>query len=225
MDSTIEKPVRPCRAPARRAWRKLAASGFVLAAVLFGPRYAAEPPGPRVRNGSFELDRFTRRPGYAAANGGITGCRIKGNVGINPCHLSKRGKRRSYDFADNGVIPDGEQVAFLQNIGELRQTIAGFRAGRRYRVVYYENGRVMRATPKDPVVEVLLGGEVVVSRHSVPPVETVKFHTVPYFRVESAVFIPKRDGAYELVFRTSQGGGTSLLLDNVRIEFLGPVRP
>jgi len=183
------------------------------------PATRFEASGPVVLNSSFEADHYMRRPGYAGPNRGITAWQWQGNVGVNPCwgDRFRRWGGRS-DFADNGRIPDGGQVAFIQSTGELRQRISGFRKGRRYRVVYYENGRVTRAISKDPVLEVLIGDRIIVSPHPVPAVEAKGRHTTPYFRVESAEFPAPPSGEADLVFRTLQPGGTSVLIDAIQIE-------
>ncbi len=183
------------------------------------PTFPVEASPPVVLNGSFEADHFTRRPGYAAVNGGITAWRSEGNAGVNPTWGDPlRDWAEKQDFTDNGLMPDGRQAAFIQGKGTLRQTIPGFKAGRRYQVRYFENGRVTRAVKDDPVVVVRLGGEVVVSAHSVPALDPARRHDTPYFRVRSAPFVPSRSGACELVFETLGAGATTVLLDAVTIE-------
>jgi len=183
------------------------------------PTLSVETASPVVLNGSFEADHFMRRPGYADANGGITAWYTTGQTGINPTwgdRLHDWGERS--DFTDNGRVPDGRQAAFVQGAGVLRQAIPGFRAGRAYRVRYYENARATRGTPNDPLLKVQLGGETIVSAHSVPAIEPRGRHDSPYFRVESAPFIPLRSGTYELVFRALSTGPTTVLLDRITVE-------
>jgi hypothetical protein len=43
-------------------------------------------------------------------------------------------------------------------------------------------------------------------------------HRTPYFKVESAAFPAPDSGAIDLVFRTREKGGTSVLIDGVRVE-------
>lgn len=183
------------------------------------PTVPVETGPPVVLNGSFEADHFLRRPGYAETNGGISAWRTEGKVGINPTwgdRLHYWGEQ--HDFTDNGRISDGRQAVFIQGSGALRQAIPGFQAGHVYQVRYYENARVTRGVKSDPVLGVQLGGEVVVSVHSVPAVEPQGRHNAPYFRVWSAPFTPTRGGAYELVFRALSAGPTTVLLDHITVE-------
>ncbi|MFN7564392.1 MAG: hypothetical protein ACK5TH_21655, partial [Prosthecobacter sp.] len=84
-----------------------------------------------IPNPSFEAQAFTVWPGYASGNGGaITGWTFQGNAGLNPA--------AGNPFADNGTVPHGTNVAFLQSIGDmdtqLTTTITGLTVGAVYRV-------------------------------------------------------------------------------------------
>jgi len=170
-----------------------------------------------VENPGFETGTFKVYPGYARQNGdAIPGWKYEGSVGINPVFAPKP----KHAFSDNGHIPEGRQVAFLQNCGTLSQEIAGFEQGKRYRVCFRENARHNNAPDRNPRLRVTLGGEVVVSEHAVLPVTRIDDHTVPYARVESAVFTAPRDGAFELVFETTFPDRVAVLLDQITIEEL-----
>jgi len=176
----------------------------------------ASAAAPQVANPSFEAGRYTTWPGYARGNGGkIAGWTFRASAGINP--VWREGQRPDHAFSDNGRVPDGRQVAFIQNVGSLSQTIQGFVKGRRYRVTYWENGRHNNAPQRTPRLKVTLGGELVVSEHAVKPVELIGKRTVPYAFVESAVFTASRDGAFDLVFTTTFGDRVAVLLDGVCI--------
>jgi hypothetical protein len=194
------------------------ARGLLLATLLLVARATAEP---LVRNPGFEEDAYTVSPGYARQNGAaITGWTLSGGAGLNPVWRDT-GRKAVLDapFHDNGRVPEGRQIAFIQGPGTLRQTVTGFRLGRRYRVTYRENARVQRRGDEWPTVQVLLGGLVVVSPHEVTPVAATDAVEVPFARVESAWFTPTVDGDLELVFETVQKAlTTSILLDHVRIE-------
>jgi hypothetical protein len=177
---------------------------------------AALAAGPTVSNPSFEADRYGNWPGYARGNGGtIAGWQWKGSAGINP--IWREGGRPDHAFSDNGRVPNGRQVAFLQNVAELRQSVAGFEKGTRYRVTYWENARHNNAPTRNPRLKVTLGGETVVSEHRIGPVEAIGHRTLPYHYVESAVFTARRDGAFTLVFHTTFGDRVAVLLDRMRI--------
>ena len=49
-------------------------------------------------------------------------------------------------FHDNGRIPDGRLVAFLQKSGSLQQRITGLEPGQRYELQYYVNSRARHST-------------------------------------------------------------------------------
>jgi len=175
--------------------------------------------GPKVANPSFEADRFSRWPGGAGQNGRrITGWQFTGNAGVNPVWEGEgKAARPRHAFSDNGRIPHGRQVAFIQNVGSLKQTIAGFEKGRRYRVTYRENARHNNAPSRNPRLKVLLGGQLIVSEHAVTPAERIDTRTLPYAYVESAVFTAPADGAFDLVFATTFGDRVAVLIDQVRI--------
>jgi len=182
---------------------------FIVAGLVHG--------APKVENPGFESGTFAVYPGYARQNGGaIVGWKIEGNVGINPVFAPKARQA----FSDNGRIPEGRQVAFLQNCGKLSQEIAGFEPGKRYRVCFRENARHNHAPDRNPRLKVTLGGEVIVSEHAVLPVGGFEEYGTPYARVESAVFTAPRAGAFELVFETTFADRVAVLLDQITIEEL-----
>ena len=94
-----------------------------------------------IPNPSFETDTFTVFPGYVSGNAPITGWTGNNNdrVGLNPATSSP--------FADNGAIPAGAQVAFIQNdvatIGgvTLSAVISDLVVGETYKVTFRVNAR------------------------------------------------------------------------------------
>lgn len=170
---------------------------------------------PKVANPSFEADRYGTWPGTARANGGkVTGWTVSGNVGINP--VWEQGRPR-HAFSDNARTPHGRQVAFIHNVGSLKQHVAGFETGKRYRVTYWENGRHNNAAKRNPRLKVTLGGQLIVSEHAVAPAEPVDSRALPYAYVESALFAAPADGACDLVFTTTFGDRVAVLIDQVQI--------
>jgi len=178
---------------------------------------------PVIQNASFEQDAFSVSPGYSRQNGGaISGW--QGGSGVNPIWEDPRNRKGPQaPFWDNGKLPRGRQLAFIQGPGRLAQLVPGFEAARRYRVTYRENARVHKpsAEARWPVLEVSLGDQIVVSPHEVTPVTRAKDFTAPFVRVVSGEFAAPRDGPFELVFRTTQQQGSMVLLDDVRIEQVG----
>ncbi len=111
-------------------------------------------------NPSFEADVFGAWPGYVSGNFPITGWASLPNHGLNPAGGSS-------PFANNGAIPHGSQVAFMQGDGVLSQIVGGFTPGAQYYVHYFENGRTEVTVPG---LAVKIGVTTVVPAHSVPPV-------------------------------------------------------
>jgi hypothetical protein len=181
--------------------------------------------GPLPANPSFEQDGYRQTPGYARLNGGsIAGWRGQGGCGVNPVWRDPQAHTGpDAPFHDNGKVPEGRQLAFIQGPGSLKQTLVGLRQGHRYRVQFRENARVQRRGNEWPRLRVLLGGQVVVSPHEVTPVSGRDDFQIPFNRVESAWFVAPADGDFELAFETVQTSPTTtLLLDDVRIEVRGP---
>ncbi len=92
-----------------------------------------------IDNPSFEADTYNDYPGYSSqgGNGPINGwtTTTPGSVGLNPTPGGS-------PFADNGTIPHGAQVAFLQSVGaNLSTTITGLTPGVTYKVSFRANAR------------------------------------------------------------------------------------
>ncbi|MEO5916400.1 MAG: Ig-like domain-containing protein [Luteolibacter sp.] len=95
--------------------------------------------GQTITNPGFETDTFATSPGYASANGGIiTGWTLSPNtrIGINTS---------AGPFANNGAIPQGTKVAFLQagttGVASISQVITGLTNGTKYNVSVRINAR------------------------------------------------------------------------------------
>ncbi len=97
---------------------------------------------PTIPNPSFEADSYAVSPGYASGNGGvITGWTLStpANIGLNINGIINPGL-----FANNGLIPDGTNVAFIQSLittNILSTTISGLDAGTIYQVTFRANCR------------------------------------------------------------------------------------
>ncbi|MHC1762959.1 MAG: immunoglobulin domain-containing protein [Verrucomicrobiia bacterium] len=179
--------------------------------------------GLPLQNPSFEADTFEAWPGYSGDNnpGGnpdtppgpnapITGWTqddVTGS-GLNPI------ANGASPFADNGIIPHGRQVAFIQGVGgtgSLAQTVPGLTAGSQYYLHFYENSRSATAAP---TLEVQLNGTPLIPAHAVPPVGGGSL----YREVISDVFTATGTSADLLFVKTSPAGGdTTVLIDNVTI--------
>jgi hypothetical protein len=202
---------------------------------------AALPLGafPRIVNPSFEQDTFVSSPGYRndKSNGDITGW--TGGSGINPIADGSR------PFADNGQIPHGFKVGFLQVgpvAGTLSQVIHGFKAGKTYYIEYRVNARAYWDLPAAPaslpdattmvepllspqfsprtLVTVSLGGQVIEPEYENMPVASVGDLSTPYRLRKTGAFTPTANGSYELVFTARASPGfwdATVLFDDIRI--------
>lgn len=172
--------------------------------------------GIPLTNPSFEADEFYSWPGYVAGNPGaddngpITGWTSLANHGINP--VLGEPANGPNPFANNGSVPHGSQVAFLQGPGVLSQTVTGLTVGGDYYLHYFENGRT---TVTIPGMEALLGDTTIVPAHPVPAVGGGH----AYHEVFSDMFSPTATDL-ELAFIKStnpEGTDSTALLDNVAI--------
>ena len=114
-----------------------------------------------IPNPSFEADVFTVFPGYVSGNSPITGWTgsFPSSHGINPSAGSP--------FADNGAIPEGSQVAFIQNNSfdsTLETTITGLTVARTYQVTFRANAR----SGNVPVLNFLIDGNLLVNSNVRP---------------------------------------------------------
>src|ERR1039457_6047976 len=109
------------------AWTCIRAGAVVGAIAVLLCRTAL---GQTIPNPSFETDTFTTSPGYVSVNASITGWTATptDEVGLNPAGGSP--------FADNGALPAGNNVAFIQSgssgdpsAGTLSTTISGLTVG------------------------------------------------------------------------------------------------
>lgn len=172
--------------------------------------------GIPMNNPSFEADAFLSWPGYsgnnpgdaqtpAGQNGPITGWTLDNleGAGINPI------SNGSSPFADNGQIPHGGQVAFMQGNRTLSQTVT-LTPGSEYYLHFYANAR----SGPLPGIEAHLGSTVLVPALVVPQSGGVN----PYTEVFSDVFTATTATA-DLSFTksTPQTGDSTVLLDNVAI--------
>ena len=112
----------------------LSLAGTMLAA-------AASASAQTLENPSFELDTFTVFPGYISGNTPVTGWTETAATqqGINP-----GGGANPSPFANNGSIPDGSQVGFIQtnsNTNTFTNTITGLTAGSTYELSFRVNAR------------------------------------------------------------------------------------
>lgn len=169
--------------------------------------------GLPVVNPGFEADSYYVYPGYMSNNTPITGwANTSPNIGVNPIsYTAPANNPNDRPFANNGTIPEGRQVAFLQGNGTLSQSVSGFTVGSAYVVKYYENARAGQLAPSNSVT---VGGTTVMPMHEVP--------TGGYRVVISEPFVATAE-TMDLAF--VKDGGDSVLLDQVAVLPLSAMQP
>ena len=123
--------------------------------------------GQTIPNSSFETDTFTTAPGYINANAAITGWNANRTdlAGLNPAGGSS-------SFANNGAVPNGAQVAFLQGAAgatpALSAVISGLTPGQTYKVNFRVNSSTGRTAYAS--LKVALDDALVVALTNILPV-------------------------------------------------------
>ncbi|MDB6025773.1 MAG: putative Peptidase propeptide [Verrucomicrobiales bacterium] len=167
---------------------------------------AMEAGAQSIPNPSFEANTFSIFPGYASDNGGgITGWVLSDptHIGLNPGGGSP--------FADNGAIPNGLNVAFVQSSGgasTLSTTITGLTSGTSYQVTFRANRRTGVNAP-NPTWS--LNGEAFVAFTAAPEVGGSN----PYY-VNTGFFIATNATA-ALSIRNQTADDSTLLVDDFSI--------
>lgn len=159
--------------------------------------------GIAMANPSFEEDIFSTWPGYVSGNWPITGWDALGGHGLNPVEDGRA------PFADNGAIPHGTHVAFLQADGAMSQTLT-LTPGADYYLHYYENARSVVTVPS---LEAQLGGSVLVPAHSVKPVGSGSYYEV----LSGAFEATAADPVLSFIKGAPAGGDCTVVIDNVAI--------
>lgn len=176
---------------------------FPLTAVLLA--CAAGPLAAQtIANPGFETDTFTVWPGYVSGNSPITGWNGNppGSYGLNPSGGSP--------FADNGAVPQGSQVAFIQGQNtEIDTTINGLTPGSRYRLSFRVNARFGEAGQR-PVLRVSVDG--------LPLLQSQIWNVGgnnPYRYVDLA--FEAGSASVPLMLENVAGGDTSVLVDDFSV--------
>ena len=154
-----------------------------------------------VANGSFEADDVPEWPGYGA----ITDW--EGGSGIND----------GGPFGDNGVIPDGAKLGFIQGTRALSQQLTGLEAGAEYVLAFYYNARNCCGGTIGFTVSV--GGEELGSVSDVEPVGGENAYNSASYNFVAA------GTEAELVFSATAAGDATLLLDAVSVSKAGGEAP
>ncbi|MBI1369593.1 MAG: hypothetical protein GC162_13180 [Planctomycetes bacterium] len=165
-----------------------------------------------VLNNSFEWDSFTGN-GYSTdgTNGPITGWTSTSldRTGLNPAGGSP--------FANNGVVPDGSKVAFIQyngHGGALSTTVTNLVVGKTYQIDLKLNARSGFDTPN---VTITAGGNTLVANTAVSPVGGANpYKTATFYYTATAAT------ANFSVANVSTAGDATLLFDDVHFTEATP---
>lgn len=199
--------------PVYRSYRDLFAAG-VTRTLLAVPgneprRFFAmaqrDAPVPQIPNPSFEEDTFTVWPGYLGPNGGaITGWAGAPSSGLNPAGGNP--------FADNGAVPHGHNVAFIQSSDDAAQmlstTMTGLIPGVVYQVSFRANSRAGTAAPS---TSWSLNARAFVPFTASPAVGG----TNPYYTITGS--FTATGSTAPLRIRNQTAADTSVLIDDFRI--------
>ena len=151
-----------------------------------------------VQNPSFEASGVVGFPG-SVGPASISGWTATGGYGLN---VSGPGP-----FADNGLNPDQDSVAFIQGVGSLSQVISNLVLGQTYKISYSCNARAGNA----PLLQVMMGGDIL-NQEPVLPVGA----GAPYLRRTNNWVATATSGT--LTFNQLDPADNTLLLDEVQIE-------
>lgn len=180
--------------------------GLALLAASFLPASGQTIPNP-----GFEANAFAINPGYISDNGPITGwtANTETRAGLNPADGTP--------FADNGAIPEGNNVAFLQSddlvVGTtLETTMTGLTAGTTYKVMFQANAR----TGQTPKVRITIDGADVLGVPEAPGVNVYPVTgTNPYGFI--AFEFTATASSHTLALINDQIGDHTVLVDNFTI--------
>jgi len=164
-----------------------------------------------VANPSFEADNFPTNPGYVGSGQNpaeITGWLGTGGRGVN-------GGGAGVPFADNGVIPDSSQVAFIQGAGSLSQDLNGFNVGDLYWVQGFANAR--NCCGDTPTVSVTLGATTLLPETTLLPVEAAGSRTLPYYFVNLPWTADATAATLTISSKATNGGDASATFDGISV--------
>lgn len=170
----------------------------VTLALMAAPVYS-QTGALAVANPSFEADNVTAFPTYRAT---ITGWE---KVGVSGFGVNTNGP-----FYDNGAVPDGSKVLFLQQVVGVRQMVPGFVLGQKYILQFRANARESTTTP---LLRASVGDVEIVPPTPIPAVGG----TNPFHLIRKA-FVSTVDGTSTVTIESVTGGvDNTLLIDHVEI--------
>jgi hypothetical protein len=165
---------------------------------------------PVIINPSFETDSTPPYPGYGTITGWLPDDAIGAGYGLN---------EEGGPFADNGKVPHGIRVAFMQDNGTLSQTVSGFIPGEKYWLVYRENARGLCCGERRATLTAKIGGATVVPEHEVAIVGGQD----PFRLVTSDAFTAA-EAEMTLSFAKGGIGDATAIIDDVRLLSRGSLQ-
>ncbi len=148
-----------------------------------------------ILNPSFEAGSSFPFPGY---NSSIAGWTTTGGTGYN--HAGNN------PFADNGAIPEGGTVAFIQNNGSLSQVLTGLTAGQQYLLELDYNARASTGSGR---VVTSLGGTTLLDDTFTPN---------GTYKHLSALWTATGTSATLSLDGIGQGGDSAVVFDNITLR-------
>lgn len=167
---------------------------------------AANVVGSLVKNPSFESSIAPAFPGY----GPIVGWQGQGQTGLNRAGSPTD---PAGPFGDNGIVPDREQVAFIQGAGALSQQIRGLRPGRHYWLQFRYNARNC-CEERSQTLSVRFAGQVLATYADLKPVADAG--EVNYYFASLPLAATEGTGLLEFVHEVASGDA-SVVIDAVNM--------
>ena len=163
--------------------------------------------GIALENSSFEAESFTFGSGYISDNVSITGWTAENDMlaGLNPAETSP--------FANNGTIPDGNNVAFIQAPNSLSTTLSGLTVGSTYKITLRANAR----TNQSPTLKILVSDEAMQQELLAVAIQPA-LGGHPYFYV-ACEFTATAD-TETLTLRNDASGDQTVLIDEVNVTLV-----
>ncbi len=202
--------------------RKIFLSAAFLPLLLVTPALGT----PLVTNGSFET--FTSGNfggnGYGTSNAAITGWTGFASDGLTRIGLNGTGgsNENSTTFANNGAIPEGAHVGFLQAPGagtgvytSLSQNISGLVNGTNYVLSFSVNARNYGGDV--PKLTVQLGSQVLQAATSISPVASASNFSAGYQFVSIPFTYSSGWGSILSFIATTPTSDGTILLDNISL--------
>ncbi len=162
--------------------------------------FALDSDYVNILNPSFEAGVNFGFPGY---QGGVAGWDQLGGSGYN--HVINGNN----PFADNGAIPEGSTVAFIQNNGSLSQLLSGLVSGQQYLLELDYNARQGTGSGQ---ISVDLGGTTLLSTGVVPVGGSNPWHHL------SAAWTAGGASATLAINGIQVGGDSAIAFDNITLR-------